>query len=583
VSRVGAGLRAFAPAAVILVVGVILVAAEPVTSPWWINADADGIYTASALNVVSGDRSRYFDHPGLVTQEVLATTFGVVALPSGGPSRAWATTEITHLNRARPVFRGWAIAFFLGGALLAYALMRRLFGHWLWGVAGGLLWLAQPSLTDAIQIRPDVLLSGLMLLTGYAIVRAWERKSAAGFALAAALSGVAFMEKVAAEAILPALLLATVLAYPGPDWRAKLKKEAETFVRRHWVAVSSAVAVWLILFYLLNRHRLAVSTAGASLKYLGLAVFALFDYWLATLFAHRLLRWRWAKRLFDPFYLGVVGAFAAGIALPLLLMLNSSPWILSLSIESATGSNINAGITPFKGAVSIITSFPVLEAMVVIGLAGIAAVVGLVRRTAWPLIWFSAAATSTVLAAARSGAPRYYAPGYILGIPATLWLLRRVGNPRIEAALVSALVAGVLIPTFVHMRDDAHYANAIETQAAVTTQAADKLLKPHQFALVNGYDYPEADARWWSLVANYIYSAPSYPYRFVPDDPSAVQAASADGEHVAYYIGPQALTITHREQLALASGTYVATPVSGGEPLRLYGLGIVKLVSAPGT
>src|SRR5207248_4154534 len=139
-----------------------------------------------------------------------------------------------------------------------------------------------------------------------------------------------------------------------------------------------------------------------------------------------------------PFYLCLAGAFAVGIALPLLLMLNSSPWILSLSIESATGNNINTGITPFKGAASIMTSFPVLEGMIVIALAGIAAVVGLVRRTAWPLIWFTAAATSTFLAAARSGAPRYYAPGYVLAIPATLWLLRRVGNARIAAALVSA-------------------------------------------------------------------------------------------------------------------------------------------------
>ena len=582
-NRVVAELRRLAPAAAVLVVGAILVAAQPVTAPWWINADADGIYAASALNVVSGDRSRYFDHPGLVTQEVLATTFGFVALPSGGPSRTWATTEITHLNRARPVFRGWAIAFFLGGALLAYALMRRLFGHWMWGVAGGLLWLAQPTLTDAIQIRPDFLLSGLMLLTGYTVVRAWERKNAAGFALAASMAGIAFIEKISAEAILPALLLATVLAYPGADWWPKLKRESRELFYRHWVAVSSGVAVWLILFYLFNRHRLSVSTAGASFRYLGLAVFALFDYWLATLLAHRLLRWRWAKRLFDPFYLMLAGAFAVGIALPLLLMLNSSPWILSLSIESATGNNINAGISAFKGTASILTSFPVLEAMIVIALAGIAAIVGVIRRTAWPLIWFTAAATSTFLAAARSGAPRYYAPGYVLAIPAALWLLRRAGNARVAAALVSALVAGVLIPTLVHMRDDAHAAHAAEAQAAATTQVADRLLKPNQFALVNGYYYPEADARWWSLVASYIYSAPSYPYRFVPDDPSALQTATAEGEHVAYYIGPQALTITHRQQLALASGSYEAVPISGGEPLRRFGVGIVELVSGPGT
>ena len=145
-----------------------------------------------------------------------------------------------------------------------------------------------------------------------------------------------------------------------------------------------------------------------------------------------------------------------------------------------------------------------------------------------------------VLAMARLGEARYYAPGYVLAIPAALWLLRRQRS-HATPVLVWALVAVVLVPTFLHMRNDAHIARAAEVQSTATTQLADRLLKPNQFAIVTGYDYPVADARWWSLVANYIYSAPNYPYRFVPDVPNAIQMATAEGEHAATTSAPSRL------------------------------------------
>jgi Dolichyl-phosphate-mannose-protein mannosyltransferase len=575
-------LQSVAPLAAVLIVGCILVAAEPVTAPWWINADADGTYAASALNIISGDRSRYFDHPGLVNQELLAVTFGFQALPSGGASRIWATNEITHLNRARWVYRGWAIALFLGGALLAYSLMRRLFGHWSWGVAGGLLWLAQPTLTDAIQIRPDVLLAALMLLAGYFIVTGFERRSVARYAVAAGLTGVALMDKVHAVALIPALLLATAFAYPGSDWSTKLTDDGKHFLIRRWLAVGLATALWVVLFFVLNGHHDSFSTAGADGALLGLTLFALFDYALATWVVHHFVRWHVARRIFDPFYLMLIGALAVGVALPLLLMMTNSLWILSLSLQTLLGGNINSGVKPFADVLPIVTSFPVLEAMIVIVVAGVAAVVGVARRTAWPLIWFAAAATATLLAMARSGELRYYAPGYVLAIPAAFWLLRRRGSV-VAPVLVWVLVLVVLVPSFVHMRDDAHKAHAAETQSAAANQLADKLLGPNQFAVVSGYYYPVADARWWSLVANYIYSAPDYPYRFVPDVPAAIQAATSEGEHASYYIGPLALGISHRQTLTLGSGTYEVSPIASGQSFAKLDLGAVKLLSGPGT
>lgn len=575
-------LRSAVPLTAVLVVAAILIASEPVTAPWWINADADGTYSASALNVISGDRSRYFDHPGLVNQELLAVTFGFQALPSGGASRAWATGEIAHLDRARPVFRGWAIALFLAGAVLSYAVMKRLFGHWSWGVAGGLLWLAQPDLTDSIQIRPDVLLAALMLAAGYLIVTGWERRSAFRYVVAAAIAGVALMDKVHAVALIPALILATVLGYPGSDWSTKLKEEAKAFLRRRWLPVGLAAALWVVVFFVLNGHRLSFSTAGADWTLLGLTLFVLFDYWLATWLVQRFVRWRVARRMFDPLYLTLVAALAVGVALPLFLMLNSSLWILSLTLQSLAGSNINSGIKPFTNVYATVTSFPVLEAMIVVAVACAAAVVGIARRNAWPVLWFSAAGTATVLAMARSGESRYYAPGYVLAIPAALWLLRR-GRATVAPVLVWVLVLGVLVPTFIHMRDDAHEAHRDETQSAAATQLADKLLGPNQCALVSGYYYPVADARWWSLVADYIYSPPNYPFRFVPDISGAIGSVTSEGEHAAYYIGPLAVGVHHRQTLTLNSGTYDVAPVAGGQAFAKVDVGAVKLISGPGT
>ncbi len=571
-----------APAAVVVAAAAALVAAQPVTGPWWINADADATYSASALNIISGDQSRYFDHPGLPNQEVLAITFGVVSLAHGGPTRKWATGEMIHLDRARPVFRGWAIAFYIGGALLVYLLLGRLLGHWTWGLAGGLLWLAQPDTTDSIQIRPDVLLCALLLSTGYVVVRAWQKRSAATFAAAAAIAGFALMTKLHAVAIIPMILLGTVLGYPGVEWRQNLKTEVRSFVARHRAGVAIAVALWILLFFLLNWHRLSISTLGIDGGLLAALAFVVFDYWLLTTLVHKWVRIRLLRRVFDPFYLWLAGAFAIGIAIPLALVLEYSPWILSQTFQSLIGRNVNAGITPFKLSVTQFTSFPLLEATILIAISLVAALVGVLRRDALPVILFVGAGATTLLATVRLGEDRYFAPGYVLAIPAALWLFRRRGTV-VAPIVVWALVAGILIPTFLHMRNATHAASAAEAQSRATTALANKVLRPNEVALVPSYYSPVADARWWGLVHQYVFSPPDYPYRFIPDEADALPAAMDEGKHVAAYVGSAALDIGKRQSLQLGSGTYEAEPVAGGRDYAFMGLGVVRLLSGPGT
>jgi Dolichyl-phosphate-mannose-protein mannosyltransferase len=573
---------AIAPLGAVIAAAVALVAAQPVTGPWWLNADADATYSASALNIVSGDYSRYFDHPGLPTQEVLALTFGAVSLAHGGPTRAWATNEMLHLDRARPIFRGWAILFFVGGAALAYLLLSRLFGHWTWGLAGGLLWLAQPELTDTIQIRPDMLLCVLLLLAGYVAVRGWERRSALMYAVAAAIAGIAFMTKLHAVAIIPMILLATVLGYPGPSWRRAIVDGARRFVAGHRLGVGLAVGAWVVSFLLLNWHRFTITTAGMNAGLLGAIAFVVFDYALATYFVHKVVRNRLARRIFDPLYLALAGAFAVGVALPLLLVLAYSPRILSLTFETLIGRNVNAGISAFNLSFHQLTSFPLLEVMVVVALAGVAAIVGIVRRDAFPVLWFLGAAAATVMAMARLSELRYYAPGFVLAIPAALWLFRR---PRAATTpiLVWALVAVVVIPTFAHMNDQTHFVAVEQTENRAATQIAGRLLKPGEVALLPNYGYPMPDTRWWELLHQYVYSPPPYPYRFLPDDPNAIQTAMSQGEHVRYYLGSAALGVHERQSLTLVSGTYEVEPVQGEPGDPGLELGVVRLLSGPGT
>ena len=162
--------------------------------------------------------------------------------------------------------------------------------------------------------------------------------------------------------------------------------------------------------------------------------------------------------------------------------------------------------------------------MILLAVAAVAAVVGIRRRNAWPALWFTAAAVATLFAAARLGDRRYFAPGFVLAIPAALWLFRRRSSP-VAAPLVWVLVAIVVVPTFLHMNGPAHAADQQVAQDKAATQLADRLLKPNQVALVSGYTWDVPDARWWGLVEDFVTQAPNYPYRFLPDDPRAL----ADG------------------------------------------------------
>jgi len=569
-------------AALVATVGVAcyIVAAQPLTSPWWLYADADGTYSASALNLLVGEHTHYLDHPGLPEQELLAVTFGAVSLAHGGPSRAWAAGEMQHLDRARPVFRSWAIIFFIGGSILAFFLLMQLLGHWTWGLAGGLLWLAQPDVTDVMQIRPDVLLASLGLLVGFLIVRATERRTALAYMVAAAVLGVALTVKVHAIALLLPLAVAAVIAHPGEAWWPRLRADVRERLTRHRIAFGVSAALWLALAVALNRRLFPYTPTRAQTELVGGFAFLVFDWLLAAAVVRRLTANRTLRRIFDPFYAVVAVALALGVAAPVALVLPDGLQALVSMSDTLRGHNVNQGVKPFSEPFSLYTSFPLRQASIVFILAGIAAVWGIRRRSIWPALWFLAAAIAGVMAAARLGVLRYYALPYVLAIPAALWLFRR--QTRAAAPLVVWVLVGcVLLPALRNADAPARAARNEERQAAAATRFADRLLKPGEVALAPVY-FPNGDVRWYGLVENFVYWHPDYPYQLLPDTGQAVGIAQSRHARIRYFIGPQALSVTKAGSLALAAGAYEVRPVPGGRD-DAAGVVVVELVSGPGT
>jgi len=287
--------------------------------------------------------------------------------------------------------------------------------------------------------------------------------------------------------------------------------------------------------------------------------------------------------VFDPLYLVLAGAFAAGIAVSVGLLLGEGLEALFSVVQTLLGRNLNAGIVPFQAPFSVFGSYPLLVPMLVFIAGGIAALIGAKRRTIWPALWFSGAAVAALMAAGRLGYARYYALPYVLSIPPALWLVRRHDASRARlAALALAVLA--LIPTFLHSGDDASYAAGLESRSAAAVQLANRYLEPGDVAIVPD-QIPVPDVFWLGLVKNFTVVQPLYPYRFIADsayDPANELAVlHAQHLHLRYFIGPQALTARDHEQLHLNLGTYEVRRLPGGRDTA-SGIGILELVSGPG-
>jgi len=563
--------------AIVVGTALFIVARQPLGAPWWFYGDADATYVGTGLNVAVGGHITYADHPGLVEEELLGLSFEAASLRDGGPTRAWASNEMLHLDHTRPVFRGWAVLFFAGGAVWVFALLTRLFGHWTWGTAGGLLWLAQPELPDVMQIRPDVLLALLGFTAVYVIVRGAERRSALMYVFAAVLIGFTFMVKVPAAALTVPLFLATLVSYPGQGWPRQLRDALLAWSRRHRAALTVTALAWAAAALLLNLRAPGMTGTGWNWNYVTEALLLVFVYLAAGLVVRQWSRNRLLRRIFDPLYVVLLLALVVGMLIPTSLYYGDGFRSIGSAVGTLFGGNLNKGIQPFSGPFfDLITHYPLREPALVFVAAALGALWGLTRYDPRALLWFSGAAVAGAMAAARLDYPRYFALAYVLSIPAALTLFRRT---RTAAAplILWPLVAFVVFPTLRHSGDDAVVANRQEAVAARMRALGDRFLKPGEFAFIPDYfQYPDAD--WYDYLQYFTDFHPLYPFRYVPDRQQAFFAARDQGKQPRYYIGPLAPGTIHAGLIDLANSEYRAKIVNGSPAT---GLSVVRLSEPP--
>lgn len=549
-----------------------MVAAQPVRSPWWTYADADATYSAASLNLLLGEPIRYLDHPGLPLEQLGATAFGIQEAVDRARGEASSTKQFVDglmldLDRARPVFRGLAIGIYLAGTLLSFFLLGRLFGHWLWGLAGGLAWVAAPGLAGmSIQFRPDVALAVCCLVFAYLVGRAVETRSPLLFAAAAFELGLATMVKMHAAGLVAALALAAVWRHPAEGWQHELATAARR--NRSWLLPLGFALLGLALFF--NLRRLPWNSTAEQVLATVVPPLVLAGYLELT----RLKLPPWTRSFLDPFYAVLGAAFLAGLAVPIALSVPDGMQAM-ISIEKGlSGQGVNAGIELFGAPLDQFQHWPLRQALLVFLLAGVAAVVGVVRREPLPVVWFVGALALAVMAEARLAAIHYFAPAFVVALPGAFWLIRRL-RPRTAAALASVLVVYLVQPQLDN-RSARTFDTGLPRAVAPSLTAIEAQLRPGELAVTPSY-WPHPDTRYFDVVQPYVAYTPPYPYRFVSDSARAPALAEARGLRLRYYTGPLARDLVGEQELMLTEiGPYRVRPLAGVPDA-------VELLAGPGT
>ncbi|MEP6978206.1 MAG: glycosyltransferase family 39 protein [Thermoleophilia bacterium] len=535
----------------------LVVAAQPVRSPWWTYADADAAYTATSLNLLDGERAKYLDHPGLPLEEAGALAFGVQYAADRvrgdvGSRREYVDRKLANLDSARPIFRGVAIAFYLAGAVLSFLLVGRALGTWSAGLAAGILWTAAPGLVAmSIQFRPDVPLSVLVIVFAYFVGRGIERRSAADYFAAAFVVGFAMMVKLHAAGLLVPLGLAA--AWRPPKRADIAAAQRSRLWTRRWQVTAGLCA---LLAAIVNLERVPFRPTAGQLA----ATLAPLLLVAAAFAAVRLAPPR-LRRVFDPSYPLIAAAVLAGLAVPIAFDLPDGLQSMVNLENGLTGHGINVDIPLFATPISTFWTTLKLPFLIFV-LAGLGAVVGLITRDARPVVWFAGAVVLGVMADARLAAIHYFAPAFVLSVPAALWLFRP-RRLKLAALLVWPLVLYVTWPAVRDRDTPSKEAREFRTQIAPAAAAVAARLRPGEFALTAPYA-PVADTRYFQLVEQYVNYTPERPYRFLPATTAAAALAQSRGLRARYFVGPEARDLRGRQTVSLYElGSFTLQPLPG--------------------
>ncbi|MFL5946350.1 MAG: glycosyltransferase family 39 protein [Gaiellaceae bacterium] len=572
----------FAAFFAVVAAAAFIVAAQPVNSPWWTYAEADAVYVSQGLDLLRGTPVRYFDHPGLPVSELAAVSFAAdyarVRVSGSSMTRAqYVDDRLLNLDKTRGIFRGLGIAIYLLGTALVFILLARLFGGWFWGLSGAILWLAAPGLwVTSIMFKPDVAFSIAVLGVACLLGRAVEDRSPLRYAAAAAVAGFAVMLKLHAVGLLVPIVVAVVWRPPPADWWTHVKSAPKHLpdLLKRWCAVpalllfAAAIAFGLFIDATLP-HALTRQEKVIVFEYIAIVLILL----ALGVAAERLNAPAPVRRVLSPFAAFVGAAFLVGLAVPALL--DFPDWLHALVAirDALTGHGVNSGVGAFNSTVDFHNA-QMNRALLIFGVALVAAAVGVARRDPRPVVWCTGAIALDVMAFARQGYIHYFAPGFVCAVPAVLWLATRL-PARAGVAATAVLVTIVAAPTY-HLRSWSTDTNAAQRKAVDPSIAEiTRRLRPNEAALT-AYYWPEADNRWFNDVAFYSNYVPEYPYRFLPAWSAAMPALEHRRLTPAYYTGPEIPSLHGTTKLTIWDIGSVTL-----EPLPGYPYA-AKIVSAPG-
>ena len=565
---------------------IAVIAFQPLGSPWWVSASSDVPYTASGIDLMAGEHTLYLEQPGMPLQDLMAVTtetrYVAHKLTSEHETpHIYAAQRLLHLDDSRIFFRGYAILFYLAGALLAFVVLGGLLESPWWGAAGALLFLSAPGLPAAsIQFRPDALLAGLVLAIGYLIVRAAEQRDAWLYTLAALLLGLATTVEVHAAGLLLPLAIALLWRPPATSRRALLDA-AGRWLRRYRLPLAGFFSVWVVFCAAFDHGRVPFATTHEQSAVIdGIVVVAIAYTALVALTARASSLRRFARGPLRPVALLITAAFAVGVLLPGTLVLNDLPQMLIDMGRALAHGGVDRAAPGASTSWSELVHTPVVQALVLLALAGVAGGIGVVTRVLQPLLWFGGAAATFAMASSHVGPPTNFAPSFVLSIPPVLWLARRLPSTAAPLA-AAAVVASVLVPTLRDLSNTANAARLEERRGAAMTSIADRLLtRPNTVALTEDFT-ALPDIRWQDYVQQIVPWSPAYPYRFLPDSPGGVNTSARRHLAPAYYIGQLAAALQHRQTVPIQFGPYDMKPLPG-DAFPQLGVGSAQLLSGPG-
>jgi hypothetical protein len=219
-------------------------------------------------------------------------------------------------------------------------------------------------------------------------------------------------------------------------------------------------------------------------------------------------------------------AYAAGVLLPVLLDPEDGLQALVVLAKSAAGRGVS-DVPSFATPLSALDGLLSFGGLVLFAVAVLAAVFGLRRDDARPVVWAVGAATLGVLAWARPVAPHYLAPSFVLAVPAALWLLQRTRGAR-ASLLVWPFVLLIAWPAFDNRNAPADNASKLEASGKTARAQALEGLGPNEVRFVPSYS-PDPDVRYFELVQLYVRHSPDYPYRLLPMTDAALSYAESHG------------------------------------------------------